>query len=335
MKILVSLCTRGRYDNYLAIALSSIAMQTYKPTHVRIFDDNDNPKDLREIKAYWYLFVLLEQKGITFDVIFGQKKGQHFNDEMANMSGYDLVWRFDDDECAEPDCLEKLVAQMKDGVGAVGCLVLQPPLSTKPDNADNKIDNLSLPNLQWFEGEEVKEVEHLHSSFLYRAGITHFDLRLSQVSFRGETMFSHELFLKGYKLLVEPKAKVWHFQSSTGGCRTVEQDKERQALYEHDEWIFQEWLKYKKSNKRLFVLNNGLGDHYMFRQAIELKPDDVIACCHPKVFDGFKTMSIAEAQMLVDIKDYDVYSWCERNKWTGTLIEAFKAMYANINYKRN
>jgi hypothetical protein len=332
-RILVSVCTRGRYQDYLSMSLMSLALQTRKPDHVRVYDDNNNPKDLRENKVYWYLFNLFAQKGIGFDVVFGQKKGQHFNDHLANHSGFDLIFRFDDDEIAEPDCLEKLEAQMTDDVGAVGCLVLKPPYYKLPDGADNKIDDLGLQNIQWFEFEGVREVEHLHSSFLYRAGIVDFDLRLSQVSFRGETMFSHSLFLKGYKLLVEPKARIYHFQAP-GGCRTVEEDLKRQELYNHDQFLFEKWLEFKKSGKKIYVLNGGLGDNYMFRQAITPESDALIATCYPDVFPEYKVISIAEAELLVDIKDYDVYIWCSRNNWTGHLIDAYKKMYENINSQR-
>jgi hypothetical protein len=314
------------------MALTSLALQTRKPDHIRIFDDNETPRDLRQDKHYWYLFTLLKKKGIDFDVVFGRKKGQHFNDESANLSGFDLVWRFDDDEVAEPDCLEKLEAQMTDDVGAVGCLVLSTQYQQAP-KTDNKINDLTLPNLQWFEFEGVREVEHLHSSFLYRAGLVHFDLRLSQVSFRGETMFSHSLFLKGYKLLVEPKARVYHFQAP-GGCRTVQQEDERRKLYEHDQWIFEQWLKFQQTKTPLYVLSGGLGDNYMFRQAVTPEPNAVIATCYPDVFPEYKVISIEEAMHLVDIKDHDVYAWCAHNKWTGHLIEAYKQMYENINCKR-
>ena len=331
-KIIVSLCTRGRYQDYLPMAIQSLAMQTHKPDHIRIFDDNDEPKDLRQISSYKYLFTLLEEKGIGWDVVFGQKKGQHFNDEMANMSGYDYVWRFDDDEIAEPNCLEEMLKEMTDDVGAVGCLVLTPPTYSLPLEADNKIDNLYLPNIQWFNWEgEPREVEHLHSSFLYRAGIVHFDLRLSQVSFRGETMFSHSLFRKGYKLLVNPKAKVWHFQSKTGGCRTEEQEQKRKEMYFNDEIIFQDWLKFQKEGKKLYILNGGLGDHIIFKKTFPNLDNSIIACCYPELFEGQKVISIFEAQQLVDIKDYDVYKWCDDNNWKGELSEAYLKMYENLN----
>lgn len=330
-KVLVSLCTRGRYDDYLAMALESLAMQTRKPDHITIFDDNDTPKDIREIPAYKHILTQLDYKGIGWNVVFGQKKGQHFNDEMANTAGYELVWRFDDDEVAEPNCLEEMLKEMKPDVGAVGCLVLTPPPHPIPPTADNKIDDMSLQNIQWFDwAGKPRKVEHLHSSFLYRAGIVHFDLRLSQVSFRGETMFSHSLFLKGFKLLVNPKAKVWHFQSQTGGCRTEAEEQKRRDMYNYDECIFRDWLSFKKKGKKLYVLNNGVGDHFMFRQVITPEEDAIIACCYPEIFEGYEIMSIADVNKYVDLKDYDIYKWCADHKWNGHLKDAFVEMYKNL-----
>lgn len=332
---MASLCTRGRYENFLPMAILSLATQTHKIDHIRIFDDNEESKDIRNDKHFWYLMVLLEQKGIGFDVVFGQKKGQHYNDEMANTAGFDLVLRFDDDCVAEPTYLEELLKEMKDGIGAVGGLVLKPPYQKGlPSNAQNKIDNIYAPNIQWFDWEgEPKEVEHLYSSFLYRAGIDHFDLRLSQVAFRGETMFNHSLFLRGYKLIVTPKARAYHFEAS-GGCRTEEQEQKRKEMYYHDEQIFRQWLAFKKEGKKIYVLNNGLGDHYMFRQVITPSKDDVLAVCYPDAFSEYKCISIQEASMYVDIKDYDIYAWCAKNNWKGHLKDAFIKMYEGINHRR-
>lgn len=333
LRILVSLCTRGRYDNYLPMALESVIMQTRKPDHVTIFDDNEVAKDIRTIPSHNYLLKLMDQKGIEWNYVYGHKKGQHFNDEMANTMGYDLVWRFDDDEIAEPNCLEEMEKCMVDGVGAVGCLVIQPPAQPLPNNADNKIDDMYLQNIQWFEWNgKPKEVEHLHSSFLYRAGLEHFDLRLSQVSFRGETMFSHSLFKRGLKLLVNPKAKVWHLQSDTGGCRTESEEQKRNAMYNHDECIFRDWLGFKNKGKRLYVFDNGKGDHYMALSALEIPEKSIVACCYPECFKDkdVEIISIADAKKIVDIEPYSIYRWCAEHGWKGHLKDAFKVLYSDM-----
>jgi hypothetical protein len=337
MKILVSLCTRGRYENYLPMALLSLAIQTRKPDHIRIYDDNDVPIDIRNIPAINYVLLLLQEKGISWDLEYGLKKGQHFNDERANIAGYDYVLRFDDDCVAESDYLENLTKEMKDDVGAVGGLVLQ-PIASKilPSNALNKIRDIYAPNIQWFNWEgESKEVEHLHSSFLYRTNIAHFDLSLSQVSFRGETMFTHELYMKGYKLIVTPTAKVWHFQSSVGGDRTESEEKKRAELYSHDEKIFNTWLSINRieDDSKAIYLDNGLGDHIVFSTLL----DDLkkkygklkIYCCYPGIFAGEDIRSVAEGMKIIpDVNKYNIYEWMWRNNWEDSLSEAFKKMYA-------
>ena len=329
MKVLCYLNTYNRYDSTLPMAILSMINQTYRPDKILIFDDTkeDKARDPRGIEHLNYLFKLMDEKGIAWEYRWGKKKGAHFNHEDANLMGFDLSWFIDDDHVAEPTCLENLIKEMKDGVGAVAGLILQPPAHSLPPNADNRIDNLYLPNLQWFKWTgRHKEVEHLYSSFLYRCNIVHHDLRLSSVVFRGETMFTHSLFLKGYKLIVTPNAITWHFQT-LGGIH----DGQKIDNWNHDQWVFDEWLKFKKTGKKLYVLNGGLGDHYMFLQAIPLDKDAVYAVCYPDLFKGYNVISIGDAEKLVDKKDYDIYQWCSQNNWKGHLIDSYKKLYENLN----
>jgi GT2 family glycosyltransferase/intein/homing endonuclease/2-polyprenyl-3-methyl-5-hydroxy-6-metoxy-1,4-benzoquinol methylase len=89
--VLAFIPTKNRYDS-LAMTLQSIAMQTYKPDKVLIYDDGEQ-KDLREIPIYKYIFNVFDEKGIKWEVAFGQKRGQHFGHQLANISDFDLVWR--------------------------------------------------------------------------------------------------------------------------------------------------------------------------------------------------------------------------------------------------
>lgn len=332
--ILAYINTYNRYDTTLATALLSIITQTRKPDHITVFDDTPEPRDLRQVEHFQYLFTLMTQKGIVWDYVYAQKKGAHFSHEMANMAGYDMAWFIDDDCVAEPNCLEELEKQMVDGVGAVGGIVMHPGNGPLPPEAGNKIDDLYIPNIQWFKWVgPPREVEHIYSSFLYRCNIVHHDLRLSKKVFRGETMFTHSFFLKGYKLLVTPQALTWHFESKVGGCRSVEQEKSNKEMYEHDQYLFEKWLAFKKTGKKLYVLNGGLGDHYTFLQAITPEKGSVIACCYPDIFKdkGYEIISMAQAAELVDPKDYDIYRWCSRNNWEGHIVEAYRRLYENLN----
>jgi hypothetical protein len=308
------------------MAILSVAMQTRKPDHLTIYDDNDNPKDIRENEAYLYLLKMLDEKGIGWDVVFGQKKGQHFNDEMANQSGYELCWRVDDDNIPEPDVLEKLEAQMTDEVGAVGGSILTPPL-WESNNIGSAINDLTTQNEQWFKIKGTKEVDHLHNSFIFRAGIVNFHLGLSNKSFRGETMFTYALKLAGYKILITP-AITWHFKSATGGTRTMAS----QSDYENDDKIFREWLDFTRKDKKLIILDSGLGDHIVFSKVlpdIKKKYGKVlISCCYPEVFEGEKIISIAEGERLENKENHNLYKWMEENNWEGDLEGAYRKLYA-------
>ena len=336
-KVLAYLNTYRRYNTTLTMALLSLINQTYKPDKIIVYDDNPEPvMDPNNVEHYKYLMSLCQEKGIEFWWEWAGKKGAHHNHEKANLLGFDFAWFIDDDNVAEPNVLEELMKEMKDGVGVVGGIIRKPLAGPLPYNATGKIEDVwNGQNIAWYKWNgAVRECEHLYSGFLYRCNIVHHDLRLSKKVFRGETMFTHSLFLKGYKLLCTPNAVTWHFESSTGGCRTPEEEATNQQMYNEDNQMFLQWLAFKKQNKKLYVLDSGLGDHYMFLQAFPLEKDAIYAVCYPDLFLGYNVISIAEAKKIVDIKDYDVYLWAERYNPKGHLIESFKQMYAHINHTR-
>ena len=326
--LLTYINTYNRTETTLPLAILSILNQTYKPDALVIFDENKEFKNPLDTPTLKFLLDLAMEKGIQWYWERGECKGAHFNHERANMMGYKLAWFLDDDHVAEPNCLENLMKEMVDGVGAVSSLILKTPVQSLPINLDGTLNDVwKGQNIQWYKWTgKPKECEHLYSSFLYRCNVVNHDLRLSKKVFRGETMFTHSLFLKGYKLLVTPDATTWHFEGE-GGCRTKEQEQSNSEMYGNDNQLFENWLNFKKQGKKLYVLDNGLGDHYMFLQAITPGPDALIACCYPSAFPGRNVLSIEQAKQLVDIKDYNIYQWCAQNNWKGTLIEAFKKMY--------
>lgn len=335
MKILAYINTYNRYDTTFPMALLSIINQTRKPDKIHIYDDNKVPCDPQKKEHLNYLFKLMDQKGIPYWYEFAGKKGAHHNHEKANMAGFDAAWFIDDDNVAESNVLEELEKQLIDGVGAVGCLIIKPPATQLPPYVTGKLEDIYLgKNIAWHTWVgKPKEVEHLYSGFLYRCNIVHHDLRLSKKAFRGETMFTHSFFLKGYKLICTPKAITWHFESD-GGCRTAEDEKTNQDMYNNDQFLFSKWLEFKKTKRKLYVLNHGLGDHYMFLQAFPLDKEAIYAVCYPELFKDYGVISIADAWNLVDVKDYDIYAWCEKNNWKGTMVEAYKKLYEHIDKQR-
>lgn len=317
-EILAYISTKNRYDTTLPLSMMSVASQTKKPDKFVLFDDNEEPIDLRESEIYKNIFKLFDERGIAWEVIFGEKKGQHFNHQKANQMGYKWCWRMDDDCVAESNVLEILYSQTRDNVGAVGGSIL-----TKPNlkvESTGKIENLNKePNIQWGKIKETKEVEHLHCSFLYRAGVQNYCLGLSRIAHREETLFTYELFYKGYKIIVTP-CVTWHLKTD-GGIRSIE---ERKELFEKDEVKFNILL-----NNQIVVLDNGIGDHICFKSVYEemkKKGNVLIFGCYPQIFPEMK--SIAEAvELLGDIRPYNVYYYMDAKNHKGDLEQAFRKMY--------
>lgn len=319
-KILCSISTRGRYFTTLPLALNAIISQTRPVDKLVIFDDNDDPKDMRNELIYSYFFKILDAKGIPWEWLFAGKRGQHHNHQMANMSDYTWVWRVDDDAIPEPNVLENLSRHIADDVGAIGGSVLTPPADFTPLDVTGKVDAIdSEPNIQWAYIPQVKQVEHLHCTFLYRARTFHYNTGLSRVAHREETLFTYGLHQKGYKILAVPDAVTWHMKNPQGGIRS----ETNPDLYTHDEQIFRNILAAR--GKTVVVLDCGLGDHVVFSHVLPKIPNPWVFTCYPDIVPGG---SIAEAKWLFGSLDtYNIYAQMDLWRWTGSLQSAFEKMY--------
>jgi hypothetical protein len=319
-KVLCSVATRGRYQTTLPLTLNAIINQTKKVDKLIIFDDNDEPQDMRSELVYSYFFQMLDIKGIQWEWLYAQKKGQHHIHQMANTMGFDWVWRVDDDAIPEPNVLQTLFNYTSKKVGAVGGSILTPPLQFEGFKPTGKIENINTePNIQWSFIHKVKEVEHLHCSFLYRAGVHDYNTGLSRVAHREETLFTYGLYLKGYKILAVPNAVSWHLKNPNGGIRS----ETNQKLYEQDELIFKNTLNYK--DKKIVVLNCGMGDHIVFSHVMPDITNAEVFTCYPDIVPG---KSIAEARALFgDIDQWSIYRKMAQWKWTDSLENAYRKMY--------
>jgi GT2 family glycosyltransferase len=320
--VLCSVATRGRYHTTLPLVLQAIINQTKLPDKLIIFDDNDEPQDMRNEMIYQYFFQMLDIKGVKWEWLFAGKKGQHHIHQAANTMGYDWVWRCDDDAIPEHNVLQNLYsyATALNNVGAVGGSVLTPPNLLNTDTSTGKIQNIDAePNLQWNDIKKIKEVEHLHCSFLYRAGVHDYNLGLSRVAHREETLFTYGLHKKGYKILLAPHAVTWHMKNPQGGIRS----ETRKELYNHDEQIFRNILGF--SDRTIIVLNSGLGDHIVFNNIISNIPNPIVFGCYPEIIP---CRSIAEATALFgDLDQWNIYKkMCEWN-WKDSLENAYRKMY--------
>ncbi len=316
--ILCSISTRGRYETTLPLAIQAVINQTKRVDKLIIYDDNDQPKDMREVQLYQYLFDIMAIKGIQWEWVYALKKGQHYNHQMANTSGYEWVWRVDDDCVPEPTVLENLFKHVTDKVGAVGGSILTPPMAPLGEVTGKIEDIYSEPNIQWNYIKELKQVDHLHCSFIYRAGKFDYNLGLSRVAHREETLFTYGLKQLGYDILVVPDADTWHLKNKHGGIRM-----EQQSLFIHDEQVFQNFIGVK--DKTIVVLDNGIGDHIVFKHVLPLIKNPMVFSCYPSVVPG---RSIQEAKdMFGSIEPWSIYRKMDEWKWTGSLENAFKKMY--------
>ena len=321
MQILCSIATRGRYHTTLPLVLNAIINQTRLPDKLVIFDDNDEPQDMRKEMLYQYFFKMLDIKGVKWEWLFAQKKGQHHIHQMANTMGYDWVWRVDDDAVPEPNVLEKLSSFVMcfTDVGAVGGSILTPSImDTTISSGDiDKID--SEPNIQWGIIPKYKKVDHLHCSFLYRAGIYDYNLGLSRVAHREETLFTYGLKQKGYNNYVIPNAVTWHLKNPEGGIRS----ESKMEMYYHDEQIFKNFLENR--NNTIVVLNCGLGDHIVFSHVLPDLKNPIVFGCYPELIP---CRSIAESQHLFgNIDQWNIYKKMDQWKWKGSLEDAFRKLY--------
>jgi hypothetical protein len=251
------------------------------------------------------------------------------------------IWRVDDDNSAEPNVLETLLAHISaDGVGAVASSVHFPWIVPVPLDlsASGLIGDIKArQNVQWFKFSGTIQVDHLHNTFLFRkeAASRGYPKNLSVVGHREETIFTHSMVLQGWKLLVAGDIITWHLRDPEGGIRLFQDT----SLWQSDEDTFNAWASSHSiefNNYWLIVLDNGLGDHLAFlhlwpeikKKAEKTRHQIMLAVCYPEVFLGEPVISIADASRLdKDLEKYSVYNFMVNNNWTGTLVDAFRAMH--------
>jgi hypothetical protein len=334
--------TKDRYFSTLPHTLLSICHQTHRPKYLYIYDDSKNKKDLRGDFIYQHIFSLISFYGITWEVIWTNEEGQVANHiRSVEKSPTEIIWRCDDDEIPEPRVLEKLLRNMGPDVGAVGGLVLSSTdIKSPPLLASNKIEDIYLlMNEQWYiypDNTPVKEVDHLYSTFIYRKSVAEYSSDLSVVGHREETILTHNLKKKGYKILIDPSVKTWHWRNPEGGIRTNNDAN----LFSNDERVFQkkmiEW-GVKVNDYSYVVLDNGIGDHYAFKSILPLylkKYGDtkkVFFTTYPSVFSNMQDIrdaSIHDAKMMFgSIDKYNIYKWMIDHNWKKGLPQAFAKMY--------
>ena len=326
--------TKNRYETTLPITLSHILCQTVKPNELIVFDDNEEPKDIREWETIGSILKMYEQAGIQWYWLFSKRVGAWASHlESIKQAKSDFIWRVDDDCFPSPDVLEKLVSHVDDSVAAVGGSVLHlgKPYTNKPLGFTNKLAFIdSLPNAQWFNVTEVTEAEHLYSTFIYRreAALDIDFPELSNKSFREETILSVHLSTKG-KLLVVP-AVTYHAMAK-GGIRS--DDNNSIEKFNSDQQKYEQFLEKigKKPKGKLFVAANGKGDSENLLEVVRQYDGDAIIFSVENavdVFDGYEVYNSFDSKNLgIDFSKYNLYEWMAQKNWNKSVLEAYKEVY--------
>lgn len=340
--VCAELSTYGRYFSTLPMTLMAIACQNRVPDKLIIYDDNENPMDLRNDYRYKHIFGIFARKRISWVVNFTNGRGQVLNHSAALREAHTkYVWRLDDDCVPEPNVLAELLAEIKKSasIGAVSCKVhhADSHIRKRRSTDRNKIRGVFNGSVEWTDFEEtITDAEHLYSTFLFNrehaVNSGGYCLELSKVGHCEETIFTNRMFAAGHELRVIPRAVVWHVRCADGGIRDAKNKKE---MWDSDYAVFEEYCteKYGANKERLFVIDGGIGDHYAFLSWFNTadSEDAVVACFHPEIFKKCKARAIhindLHQRYSEDVAKQNVYAFMSRESWRGTLRDAYAAMH--------
>ena len=270
----ISIATKGRTNTSLPLTLQSILVSDLPNNLVKnlvIADTNTEKMELNNLAGS--LLLLLEQRGIKIVHVHIPDKNQVYAHENVreNMKT-DLCLRLDDDVIIQPNTIRVLYELCKqEGVGGVSCPIMMPMKEYMPAVApvSSDIEDIFTGlNLQFFAptSKDIKEVQHMHCSFMYRIAYSEpYEKELSPVGHREESIFTYNIFKNGYKLLITPETVMWHLKQTSGGIRswTPEQMME---YYKKDNDFFDGWMKRNNIKPRKIKVVNalfGMGDNLM------------------------------------------------------------------------
>jgi hypothetical protein len=255
----------------------SIFNQSYSPTRVVLVDDSKQ-KNFYNHPLLINILVLFKEKGIEFDYFHGKCKGA----VPALQIGLDNIedgWVFktDDDNILSYNTLELFIKNIKPEIGGMSGVILDKYLNQfYIDNPDkmpveengfyNKIENIySEFNIQMVHNQsnDIKKVEHIYSNYFFRRDLAEdYPIELSPSSHREETIFTYNIFRKGFDLIIIPDVKIHHlYYDHKSGNRQWGKDNQRNnELYfieKLKEWgIVPDKLKIVDDGEKLYITKN-------------------------------------------------------------------------------
>jgi glycosyltransferase involved in cell wall biosynthesis len=267
--ITVSLTTRNRYNTTLPLCLISIANQTYPPKEVILVDDNEK-KEFYDISIFKIILQIFKYKNIEFQYFHGPSKGQTYAQQVAfDHITTNWILKIDDDNILDNNVLEILTNTITEKTGAVSGLILNKKDSVREIEYEsdfyNKIEDIySYFNIQMCgnQDDKIKKVEHIYSNYLFRKDLVDgYPLEFAPAGHREDTVFTYQIYLKGYDLLINPKSITWHFNEFGGGNKQYNYESntrnELKFLEKLKEWkIVPNKLTLKENSKGVYAVKN-------------------------------------------------------------------------------
>lgn len=270
-KITVIIPTYKRYDSTLPICLMSLALQTKSPDRIIVIDDSPIKK-LYDFEYFKNILLIYKNKNIHFDYFHGSGLGMVPSMQMAIEDINDgWVLKIDDDHVLDSKSIENLYKHINiENIGAISGLVLDniryKNLISKPLHDINKIYNklediyINL-NIQMDMNQDdgIKYVEHLYSFYFFKRNVVEkYPLELQPSGYREDTIVTHEIYRKGYKLIVDPKVVVYHLYNKT--IETKYKIKENEIVFVNrlKEWgIIPNKINVKFEEDKLLIFKDG------------------------------------------------------------------------------
>lgn len=249
-KITVLLATCDRYDSTLPLCLMSIINQTRLPDRVVIVDDSRNISNNNSFysnKVIKHILVLFKNKNVPIDYFYGEKKGAVPALQLGlNKIEDGWVFKTDDDNVLDSNVLERFESEIKEYIGVIGCLILDEKGIGRSENdvwmSSEIKDIYSCFNVQMvgIQTQEPKFVEHIYSNYFFRRDLAdNYPMELQPYALREETIFTYNIFRKGFKLLVLPDVRIYHLESDRNSGDRQWGD----TYWEKNEMFFLEKLK--------------------------------------------------------------------------------------------
>lgn len=356
MRVEFDIPTKDRYEQ-LGLLLWSLLEQSYKNWDVTIIDDSEKRYDLREISFIWQMLRMMDKRGHKWRVFFGNKKGPHACHQISlNEARNPYIFRVDDDCILDPKCLETLVNTWKSEehvgkkVGGVGCIIIEPSVPNEIEflpphwesykKYQGKVDDhgMAFGDHQWrrHPDKNLQDVEHLYSSYLYsvEAGkeVGGYDLNYNVVGHREETDFSYRIWKKGYGLVVDPNATVWHLRNPKGGIRTYS-DGNLWAQCQ-DYYVKKFGFKTGKYEEKVLKFFGGMGDLLCITPLLRGLSNDQkrsVSVIYPQLLAGNKNIDEliywGDCEQYSNVVDINIYKWGFDNNFHGKVSEAWCLAY--------